>query len=296
MEGGRILVVEDSTPVLRQIEQYLVEAGFSVVTAKSGVEAMGKVYESQPDLVISDIRMPGMDGYEFVRRFRDERGENIPFIFLSVNTSMDDKLLAFELGGDDYITKPFSMEELVARARVSLNRVMRFKQESSTDFLTGILNRRAIMEKLCGEIQRSHRLDHPFSLAIVDIDHFKSVNDKHGHPVGDEALRNLAGYFVSKLRSIDMVGRYGGEEFMIIMPATSKRNAYVAMERLRGGLETKTMVKANRADVSLRVSVGVAEYPNDATSADRIICAADEALYASKMAGRNKVTLFSPEG
>ena len=289
---GKILIVEDSTMFLHQVEKHLGNAGFSVVTARNGLEAMDELRDSMPDLIISDIQMPGMDGYEFCRQIRTELGESVPFIFLSVKDDTEDKVQCFKMGCDDYLTKPFVMEELVARAWVNVERNKRFKRESSTDYLTCLLNRRAIESRLNGEIQRSSRFRRPFSLAMLDIDHFKNINDTMGHPTGDEILRRFARYVRSRLRTIDIVGRYGGEEFLIMMPETMKEEALIPLERIRAGLEIENLTTGNGSGVPLRVSVGAAEYPADGATGREIIKAADKALYQSKSNGRNCVTLY----
>ncbi|MGK7345918.1 MAG: GGDEF domain-containing response regulator [Candidatus Nitrospinota bacterium M3_3B_026] len=291
-DKSTVLVIEDDLPTLRQVERHLSEAGLAVVTARNGKDAIVKLYEACPDIVVSDINLPIMNGYEFCRKLRKEAGGDIPLIFISVKDDTEDKIMGFDSGGDDYVTKPFAVDELVARVKASLGRSLKSKRESSTDHLTGLLNRRAIEKWLNIEIQRSGRFRRPFSLAMLDIDHFKEINDTYGHLTGDEALRGLAGFISRRLRVIDVVGRYGGEEFMILMPETCKENAVIPLERIRSGLRGHVFAKTDSARVRLSVSIGVAEFPGDATDFEGIIAAADAALYEAKSNGRDMIRLF----
>lgn len=293
MASQKIFLVGIKAPMLAHIEERLVFSGYSTLSMDSGAKALKMLYETPPEIIIADVVMADMTGYEFCRKLRSETQSDIPLIFISSAESVEDKLLSFMLGGDDYLIKPFVIDELLARIKVILKRVGRLKRESVKDTLTGLLNRGAIETRLNSEINRSLRFNRSFSLAIIDIDEFKKVNEAHGHAIGDKVLRSLARYVVGNLRALDMVGRFCGEEFLLILPETNKNNAITPLERLRAGLSENGLSVLGNGGVRLGFSGGIAECPCDGASAEEIISAADAALYASKAGGRGKVTVFA---
>ncbi|MGK7346755.1 MAG: GGDEF domain-containing protein [Candidatus Nitrospinota bacterium M3_3B_026] len=293
MAGHKIFLVGIKAPLLAHIEERLVFSGYSTLTMDSGDRALRMLYETPPEIIIADAAMSDMTGYEFCRKLRSEAQSDIPVIFISPTDSVEEKLLSFMLGGDDYLIKPFVIDELLARIKVILKRVGRLKRESVKDTLTGLLNRGAIEARLNSEINRSLRFNRSFSLAMIDIDEFKRVNEAHGHVVGDKILRSLARYVVGNLRALDMVGRFCGEEFLLILPETNKNNAVTPLERLRSGLKNNGLSVSSNGGVRIGFSGGIAECPCDGASAEEIISAADAALYASKAGGRDMVTVFA---
>jgi len=293
MAGEKIFLVAIGEPTVTHIEERLVFSGYSVVTSDSGGDALARLYESRPDLIVVETAMTDMSGYEFCRKIRTEMQSDIPMIFLSPTDSVEDKLLGFMLGGDDYLIKPFVIDELIARIKVILKRVNKLKRETIKDTLTGVLNRNAVEKYLNSEIHRSLRFNRSFSLAMIDIDEFKNVNETHGHLIGDRVLKSLARFVEDNLRSLDIVGRFCGEEFLLIMPETSKNNAAIAINRIRQGVSSIPINGVNDSRVDLKFSGGIAECPSDGTCAEEIISAADATLYASKANGRGKVTVFA---
>ena len=293
MHKGVVLVVEDSPATSKLLQIRLTEEGFNVVMSTNAMDAMDKSYDFSPDVILSDVMMPEMDGFELLQKIRSEtmRGD-IPFIFLSAKSAIEDKLRGFDLGGDDYITKPFHVDELIARIKINLERSERLRKESATDFLTGALNRRAMENRLALELHRSQRFGRVFTVAMVDIDHFKKFNDTNGHLMGDEALRAVARKIQAKLRDIDVVARFGGEEFFVIMPETDKKNACRAMERVRSAIAATKLPGMDQNEIGVSVSVGIAEFPYDGIDAQSLIRAADMAMYRSKAGGRNMVTVY----
>lgn len=293
MQKGVILVVENSPATAKLLEIKLKEEGFNVVMAANAMDAMDKLYDFSPDLILSDIMMPEMDGFELLQKIRSEtmRGD-IPFIFISSKNSTEDKLRGFDLGGDDYVTKPFQVDELIARIRVNIKRSERLRKESATDFLTSAFNRRAMESRLSIELQRSQRFGRVFTVGMVDIDHFKAFNDANGHLVGDEVLRAVSRKIQAQLRDIDVVTRFGGEEFFVILPETEKKNAYKAMERVRNAIASTRLPVENGTDIGVSVSIGIAEFPYDGIDAQALIKAADMAMYQSKADGRDRVTMY----
>lgn len=293
MPGEKIFLVAITEPMVTHIEERLVFSGYSVTSIDSGAKAMELYYEADPAIIVAETKMPDMSGYEFCRKMRSDAQTDIPIIFVSSSDSVEDKLLSFMLGGDDYLIKPFVIDELIARIKTVLKRVNKLKRETVKDMLTGLLNRVAIESRLDLEIHRSLRFNRSFALAMIDIDEFKKVNETHGHIAGDRVLKGLAQYVAGNLRSLDMVGRFCGEEFLLILPETSKNNAAIALERIRNGLNSMELGGDNGKKVNLKFSGGIAECPSDGTCAEEIISAADAALYASKVGGRDKVTVFA---
>lgn len=294
MQKGNILVVEDSPATSKLIEIKLLEEGFNVVTTTNAVEALDKLWDFSPDLIIADVMMPDMDGFDFLKKVRSEMfRSDIPFILLSAKSSVEDKVRGFELGTDDYVTKPFQIKELIARIKTNLDRSERIRKESSTDFLTGMLNRRAMDNRLKVELHRSRRFGRVFSMAMIDIDHFKELNDTNGHLIGDDVLRSVAKTIQSYLRDIDIVARYGGEEFLVIMPETERDNACQAMERIRKEIAERRLFTSEGKTVGTTVSAGVSQFPEDGMEAETLIRAADTAMYQSKSDGRNRVTVYN---
>lgn len=308
----RVLVVEHDRAVLQLLEAMLKAAGHKVFNAHNGVEAMRLVEQQLPQLVISDWRMPEMDGITFCRKLREKtEWRDIHVIILTAQESVDKLVEAFEAGADDYLIKPLTPKIFFARLRavqrmVQLQeelafeheRLLRFSAELSaankrlqqlalTDVLTELPNRRFAMERIEQEWALSQRGDRRLSLMMVDIDHFKSINDEFGHQTGDEALRAVANTLRHSARTQDVVCRYGGEEFVVICPDTAIGAAYQCAERLR--LNVAALIfKTRGTNIKLTVSIGVAEKKENIASLEDLINHADEYLYAAKQGGRNQ--------
>lgn len=292
MTNSRILVVEDSPQMLNLIRTILLRAGFEVTTGSNGKEGLAAVESSEVDLIISDIMMPEMDGFQFCQEVRkNSRISNIPFIFLSARGGIQDKMSGFQDGADDYITKPFDPNELVMRVTAMLMRASRYRMEAYTDSLTGLSNRRYFDKKLGEMVSLAHRYKQPFSLAMLDIDFFKDFNDKFGHLVGDQILIHLGKFLRDELRDSDFSCRYGGEEFVIILPDTTKESAFHLVDRLRKKFSETPLVE-DGGSYQVTFSIGLAEYPTDADTAREMVKCADDALYESKTAGRNATTVY----
>ncbi len=292
MTNSRVLVVEDSPQMLNLIRTILLRAGFEVATGSNGKEGLAAVESSNVDLIISDIMMPEMDGFQFCQEVRkNSRISNIPFIFLSARGGIQDKMSGFQDGADDYITKPFDPNELVMRVTAMLMRSSRYRMEAYTDSLTGLSNRRYFDKKLGEMVSHAHRYKQPFSLAMLDIDFFKDFNDKYGHLVGDQVLIHLGKFLRDELRDSDFSCRYGGEEFVIILPDTTKESAFHLVDRLRKKF-AETSLPHEGSNYQVTFSIGLAEYPTDADTAREMVKCADDALYESKTAGRNATTVY----
>jgi diguanylate cyclase (GGDEF)-like protein len=300
---ARILIVDDHEDNVELLRARLEHRGFVCSTARDGVEALAAVEADPPDLVLLDLMMPRMDGFEVARRIK--QNPDLPFIPIIVQTALDDvehKVEGLAAGADDYITKPINFAELEARVG-SMLRIKRLQEAlelaniqltelATTDGLTRTYNRGHIEVRLREMFDQAIRLHEPVSCVMLDIDHFKAVNDRYGHQVGDGVLRQFADLLHGVARDIDKVGRYGGEEFLVILPGTALDSAVTFAERARLEVEQHLF---RIGDTTLRrtVSCGVAGWPHPGIEhRDHLVRAADDALYVAKALGRNRVVRF----
>ena len=300
----RILVVDDHEDNVELLRARLEARGYDVEAAMDGQEALDKVHASPPDLILLDVMMPRIDGIEVTRQLKGD--SSLPFIPIIMQTALEtteDKVEGLDAGADDYITKPINFAELEARVK-SLLRIKALQEEltraneallkaSQTDGLTGLDNRRHIEERLTEMFSHAARLNEPLACVMCDVDHFKSVNDTYGHQAGDAVLQQVAEILRDSAREIDRVGRYGGEEFIVLLPAANLADATAFAERVRGEVEAREF---SYADGTLRrtLSAGVAAWPHpDIRHQEALVKAADDALYAAKQGGRNRVEVFS---
>jgi two-component system, cell cycle response regulator len=303
-----ILVVDDNPDNLEIISTRLRFRGYEVVLAERGEEAIAKVQETDPDLILLDIMMPDMDGYEVARRIRAlDDIPYIPIIVVTARDSTEDKVTGLDAGADDYLTKPINFPELEARVR-SMLRIKRLQDQleeknreleqlSISDGLTGLFNHRHLHELLQEEYERSRRTEEPMSVVMLDLDRFKEVNDTHGHQAGDRVLQELSAILRESAREIDKLGRYGGEEFMAILPETDTDAAITFAERVREMVEKQRFEIQADEPLHMTISAGVATYPGDeADSPRRLVHYADQALYSAKKNGRNRVVRYHPDG
>lgn len=307
---ARILVVDDHPDNIELLKARLEARGYEIDTAEDGEEALRKVFERPPHLVLLDVMMPKMDGFEVVRRIK--ANTDLPFVPVIMQTALDstqDIVEGLNAGADDYITKPLNFAELEARVK-SLLRIKALQESleererqleeineklqrmSMTDGLTGIANRRALEERLRDMFEHSLRLHEPLSIVMCDIDRFKSVNDTYGHQAGDDVLKQFAQVLHKEAREIDKVGRYGGEEFMLLLPGTVLDAAVTFAERVRHSIESHTF-EFEGGTLKRTMSCGVAAWPHPKIQhTDGLIKAADDALYIAKKTGRNRVIRF----
>mgnify|MGYP004506228317 CR=1 FL=1 len=308
-DGGptRILVVDDVPDNVEILDARLSSRGYAIVTAATGEEALDRVKEEPPHLILLDVMMPGLDGHQVARRIKDD--ETLPFIPIILVTALneaEDVVQGLESGADDYISKPYNFRELEARVRAMLrikflqdeldqkNRELelankRLKKLSITDGLTELYNHRHVHQLLHDEFERSARTGEPIAVAMMDLDRFKSINDTYGHPTGDVILYETAKIIKETAREIDMPGRYGGEEFIAILPGTEEESAEAFAERVRQAVESHVF-RDGATEVRMTVSCGVAAFPAPGVDApEALLKAADEALYQAKHGGRNQV-------
>ncbi len=312
-ETSKILVVDDSRTQLDWLVQVLRKEGYDVSAAQDGRDAIRQVRTSPPDLVLLDMVLPDMDGLE-VLRFIKARPEDsfIPVIILSVKADLDSKVTGLRIGADDFLAKPFAEAEILARCAAMLRikhlqerlHVMQRKleEQSITDALTGLRNRRFFDERLHEEFRRAQRYGDYLSLIMIDLDHFKQVNDRFGHPVGDLVLREAAALIRASIRDPDICARYGGEEFAVILPKTHMSGALAVAERIWRELGSKEYVLGPGAaggdagtaqPERITASLGIAFYPSkDITTGELLLRFTDQALYQAKRAGRNTICLY----
>jgi two-component system, cell cycle response regulator len=309
--GARILVVDDHPDNLEIIKARLESRGYQVETATNGQEALDQVAENPPHLILLDVMMPLIDGYEVARRIKaDGTLPFIPIILVTARDSTQDKVEGLDAGADDYLTKPINFSELEARVR-SMLRIKRLQDEldqknrelevanrrlrrlSITDGLTDLFNHRHMHELLHEEYERTKRSGEPMAVAMLDLDRFKQVNDTYGHPTGDVILYETGRILRDSAREIDMVGRYGGEEFIVILPGTDEEAAAQFAERVRQAV-AEHVFRDEATEVKMTVSAGVASFPGDgAPYPEALIREADGALYGAKEGGRNRVVRAS---
>ncbi len=287
---AHVLVVDDDPDKLALLEFALTTAGYDVRTAGDGEEALAAVSSFQPDLVVSDIMMPRMNGYELARRIRENpQTRFIPVILqTAAGYRAEDQRYGSEVGALGFISDPTDIDLLLARASTLLD----FKayldtceEEASTDHLTGLANRRRFERQLEREVVRTLRYGHPFCLIMMDIDHFKQVNDNYGHAAGDQVLRLIGKTLQEGTRGIDLAARIGGEEFAIIFTETDLVGALEVAERLRLAINAIEIPAVG----PIAASFGVAECPSSAQTTRELLASADAALYEAKRQGRDRV-------
>jgi len=289
-----ILIIDDEKSNLVFLN-HLLSADYSVYVSRDGKDAIKKANELLPDLILLDILMPGMDGYEVLTELKSsETTQAIPVIFITGLSSAEDEEKGLALGTADYITKPFSAA--IAKLRVSnqirmINQMRDIERLSMTDQLTGIANRRNFDQRLSAEWKRTLRAKTPISILMIDVDRFKQYNDVYGHQQGDVALQTVAAVLARTLmRPADFAARWGGEEFVTLLPATNADGALTTAERIRSNVEKSGVPLADGALTQITVSIGAfSQIPTRNDSLNSFISRADDALYAAKEMGRNRV-------
>jgi len=295
----KILVVEDSYIERTKLGCLLTDWGFEYSGVGSGTEAVKLIEgEDPPDLVVLDWMLPGLDGIDVLRRIRKlTRGHYVYTVMLTAKNNKQDRMTAMETGADDYLSKPVDASELRSRIVVG-KRILDLQQSlrfaATHDFLTTLLNRSEILAALEREISRGGREDKPASIIMADIDHFKRVNDTLGHAAGDEVLKEVARRLKADLRPYDVVGRYGGEEFLLILPGCNLANGGRRADEIRE-LVAKDPIKTPFGASAATVSMGVTatDAVRDCSVAE-FLREADVSLYAAKKNGRNRVEVFTP--
>lgn len=300
-----VLIVDDDELVSGQFAGVISQEGYSVHTCRTGREALMRLHESFSSIVVTDLGMPDMDGLELCARIRGIELKGYVYIIVFTGDSREDRLVqALRAGADDYIRKSASPDQILARLAVA-ERIVTLEQRlrrtliektrlATSDGLTGLANRRAFDQQFNADFKRAQRFSEDLSVLLIDIDHFKQVNDRYGHLVGDEVLKGVAHVLGADLpRDFDFLARFGGEEFAVLLPGTDREGAVHVAERLRAGVES---ARIQVADGTLQVtaSIGISSLRNqrtrDSVTPADLLQQADICLYASKRSGRNRVT------
>jgi two-component system chemotaxis response regulator CheY len=301
----RTLIVDDDEAYLQLLRMIMERKGHEVLAAADGKQAWQIIQNNTIPFVITDWMLPEMDGVELIHRIREAGFPNYTYIILlTAKKARNDIVVGLESGADDYLTKPFDLSELRARIGIGeriLDLETRLRASlqqlsllASHDSLTGLLNRRALYEIIEKEKSRTFRQGIPFSVIIIDIDHFKLINDQYGHLVGDDALCQVAAVIESQKRNYDYAGRWGGEEFLVVLPGANESEACGVAERIRIAIKDISIPLDDSRGVKLHASLGVASITNEETfSLEKLIERADKALYQAKEAGRDLVKAYS---
>lgn len=287
-KNKKILVVDDEPEILMALEKRLSHAGYQVFSVSDGINVLAKVKEIRPDIIILDIMIPGFDGIEIKRKLNaDMSTAGIPVIFLTARDRTLDKVEGLQMGVDDYITKPFDSKELLARINSVLNRRQFYENISMTDGLTGVYNVSFFKKQFPLFFHMAKRYKRMFSLAIIDINNLKDINDRYGHTSGDFVLKKIASAIKKTSRKSDIITRYGGDEFAVILPESDEKFAAKAMERVREKINSKKFfVKNGAIKISFSVSIGTATYSEDITNENQLFELADANMYNDKVSGR----------
>ena len=297
----RILVAEDNPVFQSMLKNMLSKWGYEVVLTDNGQDAWQILQQNPaPPLAILDWMMPGMDGVDVCRRLREAAQKRyIYVILLTAKTEQKDLVEGMDAGADDYVTKPFNAHELRVRLRAG-RRILdlqeqlllaqdALREQATHDGLTGLWNRTSILEILQKEAARSAREEQPLAVLMADLDNFKRINDTHGHMVGDSVLRETARRLRSHIRTYDAIGRYGGEEFLVVLPGCDRSGGLAQAERLRASIDHKCFpTPAGEIPVTCSLGLSWTDRPEPSTTKS-LLRAADEALYRAKRLGRNRV-------
>lgn len=299
-KNRKLLLVEDDQDYRQLLEKKLKSSGYDVISASNGLKALELMEIHEIRLLITDWSMPIMSGLDLIKSVRSDTSKPYVYIIvLSAYSTIKDIVKGIDVGSDDYLTKPFSFIELEARIKIgeriinlesrlqnSINEQLHMAQ---IDHLTKIFNRRYLFE--IGEqlFNQGQRYKHQMALLMIDIDRFKNVNDTHGHHIGDETLISIARRFSESIREVDILGRFGGEEFIVLMPETKAKGAQIVAERMRASISAEPL-KTSGPKISLTISVGIAVQESATENLEALVKKADVALYQSKRAGRNRVS------
>lgn len=300
---AKILIVDDEKKIVEMLEIGLNAMGYDVCAAYDGETAVEMVLKEVPDIVLLDINLPKMDGFEVCRQIRAKITDNyIPIIMVTARDDLSSKIEGLDTGADDYITKPVDIKEVMARIKSmlrikNLQDELRFAKDelqelAVRDYLTDCYNRRYFLEILDLELKKSVRYGRNIVLLMIDIDKFKLINDTYGHPVGDKVLRKVSAVIKTGLRESDIIGRYGGEEFIVFLPNISDiTNLKSICERLRSQVE-KSDINVAETKINITISIGAGNFlDNYLPSIDDMISVIDKALYKAKNDGRNRYVI-----
>lgn len=289
---AKVLVVEDDPSQSQLFAAWLGQINAGVTICQTAERARQLLAHETPDIVLLDVDLPDVDGFAIARLMRQEpRLALVPIVFLTARHTMDDEMEGLRAGGDDFMVKPVDRNHLLQVVRTRTERGRRIREMVHRDGLTGVLNHATLMAELEHAVAFAKRHGEPICFLMLDLDHFKRINDTHGHMIGDQVLMHVARVFRKVVRHSDLLGRYGGEEFGVILRRCPPANGRQIAEKLRQSLAESPMVLRNGEEITLRVSIGVSSYPGSGESGADLCDAADRALYRAKSAGRNRVEM-----
>lgn len=287
-EPFRVLIIDDDESLVRHTELVLQGAGMQTLALTNPFDVLDALDDFSPELILLDLYMPKCSGSEIASVIRQRQEyAGIPIVFLSGETDKDKQLSAMELGGDDFLTKPIRPSHLISSVRIRLGRFRELRSYMARDSMTGLFNHTTTKQLMETEIARAQRSNHKMTLASLDIDHFKNVNDTYGHAVGDRVIKTLARLLRQRLRGVDIIGRMGGEEFAAILPDTGIDEAMALFDQIRVGF-SEIVFHTDDSSFSVTISCGLAQFP-DYASTNALSDASDKALYTAKHLGRNLV-------
>jgi len=295
LNGKQNILIVDDDPIVRKVLGSILKDLGAISYAVSGEEAFSIIEKQCLDVILLDVEMPGMGGYEACKRLKgNEKTKSIPIVFLTGNTTNKDEEECLELGASDFIRKPISPRVVHTRISNVLTlqaALHKFEKLALTDVLTGAYNRRHFLQVANAEFSRSKRYESDLTLMMLDIDFFKKVNDTYGHDIGDEALIRTVSAIQDVLRSEDTLSRFGGEEFIILLPETKIEKTQIVAERVLNAIrEIKT--PTSKGDLTFTISGGFSEVTSNDEGIEAVIKRADEALYSAKETGRGKIVHY----
>jgi diguanylate cyclase (GGDEF)-like protein len=298
-------MIVDDNPLNIKVLATILDEYSELLICMNGLEALEALKTEVPDLILLDVMMPGMDGFEVAQIIRNDLDmKDLPIIFLTAKADTEDMVKGFNSGGNDYVLKPFNEIELKARVKnqidlkssrdqlIQKNKeleglIQKLEISAITDPLTGLYNRRYMMQKISEEVARFTRYGHSFVMIMADIDYFKLINDQYGHECGDDVLKAVTQTMAIGLRANDVLARWGGEEFLLLLPETTMDGGRLLAERIRQQVE-ELKVSYNQHTISVTLTLGLSHFSSGLT-VDKVIFLADQGLYQGKKSGRNKV-------